>query len=211
MIRALFLSLLFMLSWPQHIVAETRTDSMTITVPETILQDALLMSLPIHLQPGSDSVDGTLVIKNIENFNLGDQLISGLITLAGEDMQVKTSVAGQSLRLKLGSMELTFNITAKSRYEEATQTLFITPVVSELSTASGQTGDELANLLVGLFNGRELPLTLDRLQPIITDIGSGKLVMTMHVTDVAISEELVTLHLAPKFKSMRSGNIKQAP
>ncbi len=96
-----------------------------------------------------------------------------------------------------------FNISADTRYDEPSQTLFIKPTVTDLKTQDGQTGDELGNLLIGLFNGREFPLEIDKLQPIITDTGTKKLAIEMQINDVTISKNLLTMRLLPLIKTIK--------
>ena len=178
-------------------------DTVTLTIPETVLSKAITTSMPILLTADSDTIDGSVIIKNIENFKLGDQRASGLVTLVGENIHLKTAVAGQTLRLKVGTMTLQFNIDAETRFDENAQTLYIKPTVTELATDSSQTGDELGNLLIGLFNGREFPLNVDTLQPIITDTGSKKLIVQMYIRRIWIDETRVHLQLLPKFNAVK--------
>ena len=98
---------------------------------------------------------------------------------------------------------MAFNITADTRYDKKAQTLFIKPTVTDLKTEGGQTGDELGNILAGLFNGREFPLAIDRLQPIIADTGSKKLAIIMQVQNVTITRNLLTMHLLPRIKTIK--------
>jgi hypothetical protein len=198
----LLFSLIVLLS--QNVHAEKKSlDTITLTIPESVLAEAVRQSLPVRIDTGSDTVEGSISIHDIKNLQLEDQQISAIITLIGNDIKIKTTIAGQQLRLKLGTVKLDFNISADTRYDEPSQTLFIKPTVTDLKTQDGQTGDELGNLLIGLFNGREFPLEIDKLQPIITDTGSKKLAIEMHINNVTISKNLVTMHLLPRIKTIK--------
>ena len=203
MVRVIALFLICMLFSLHGWADEPPADTITLTIPETVLSSVIATSMPIQLVADSDTIDGSVVIKNIENFKLGEQHASGLVTLVGEDIHIKTAVAGQSLRLKVGTMTLQFNIDAETRFDENTQTLYIKPTVTQLSTDSSQTADELGNLLIGLFNGKEFPLNVDKLQPIITDTGSKKLMIQMHIKRLWIDENRVHLQLLPKFNAVK--------
>ncbi len=204
MVRVILLlfSLFLLLSQNSH--AETKgLDAITLTIPESVLSEAVQQSLPVPIDTGSDTVAGSISIEKIDQLQLGEQQISALVTLIGNDIQIKTTIAGQQLRLKVGDVKLEFNITADSRYDPPSQTLFIKPTVTDLKSENGQSGDELGNLLAGLFNGREFPLAIDRLQPIITDTGSKRLAIEMQIINVTIARNLFTLHLLPHIKSIK--------
>ena len=198
----LLFSLIVLLSQNVH-AEKNNLDAITLTIPGSVLTEAVSQSLPVLIDPGSDTVEGSISIENIDDLQLGDQQISALITLIGNDIKIKTTIAGQQLRLKLGTVKLDFNITADTRYDGSSQTLFIKPTVTDLKTQDGQSGDELGNLLIGLFNGREFPLAIDKLQPIITDTGSKKLAIEMQINNVTISTDLLTMHLLPVIKTIK--------
>ena len=201
-VSILLLSLIILLSQNVH-ADKNSLDVITLTIPESVLAETVHQSLPVLIDPGSDTVEGSISIENIDHLQLGEQQISAIITLIGNDIKIKTTIAGQQLRLKLGTVKLDFNITADTRYDEPSQTLFIKPTVTDLKTQDGQSGDELGNLLIGLFNGREFPLAIGKLQPIITDTGSKKLAIEMQIKNVTISNDLLTMHLLPLIKTIK--------
>ena len=204
MARVIILLFSWIVLLSQNVHAEKNNlEAITLTIPESMLAEAVRQSLPVLIDPGSDTVEGSISIESIDNLQLGDQQISALITLIGNDIKIKTTIAGQQLRLKLGTVKLDFNITADTRYDGSSQTLFIKPTVTDLKTQDGQTGDELGNLLIGLFNGREFPLAIDKLQPIITDTGSKKLAIEMQINNVTISTDLLTMRLLPLIKTIK--------
>ncbi len=176
--------------------------NLTLSIPESVLAEAVQKSLPFLLDTGSDSVEGSISIQRIDDLQLADRQISGTVTLIGNDIQISTAIAGQRLRLKLGTVQLSFNLVAESRYDDVSRTLFIKPTVTDLQSEKGQAGDELGNLLVGLFNGKEFPLTIDTLQPIIADTGSKKLAIGMQIKNISITENMLSLDLLPDIRSV---------
>ncbi len=203
MVRAFFIfsSLLLLFGHAVH-AKNNSLDVITLTIPETVLVKAVQQSLPVKIDPGSDTVGGSIHIANIDNLQLDDQKLSALVTLIGNEIQIKTTIAGQQLRLKVGNVKLEFAITADTRFDDVSQTLFIKPTVTDLKTDDGQSGDELGSLLIGLFNGKEFPVAIDKLQPIITDTGSKKLAIDMLITNITISENLLSMHLRPQIKTI---------
>ncbi len=204
MVRSILMvcSLIVLLGTAVH-ARDNDAQNLTLTIPESVLAEAVRKSLPFLLDTGSDTVEGSIWIQSIENLQLEDQQISGIVTMIGNDILISTSIAGQQLRLKVGTVKLTFNLAADSRFEDASQTLFIRPTVTDLKTDEGQAGDELGVLLIGLFNGREFPLAIDRLQPIITDTGEKKLAIGMRIKNITISRNMLSLHLLPDIRTIK--------
>lgn len=194
-----FFILLFMLQQPVY-GEDKNMDFIMLTIPESILVKAVKKTVPLQLNTGSESVEGSITIQKINNLQLGEQHISGMVTVIGKDIQIKTAIAGQELRLKVGTITLDFNLFAQTRYDEPSQTLYIKPTVSNLNQQDGQKAGELGALLVGLFNGKEFPLSIDKLQPIITDTGSKKLIIETRITDIRVSKNVLTLYLLPDIR-----------
>lgn len=194
-----FFILLFMLPQPVH-GEEKNLDSIMLTIPESILVKAVKKTMPIQVNTGSENVDGSVTIQKINNLQLGEQHISGMVTVIGKDIQIKTTIAGQELRLKVGTITLDFNLLAETRYDEPSQTLYIKPTVSNLNQQDGQKAGELGALLITLFNGKEFPLSIDKLQPIIADTGSKKLAIEMQIADIRVSKDVLTLYLHPDIR-----------
>lgn len=195
-------SLIVLLGTAVH-AKDSDVETLTLTIPESVLAEAVRKSLPFLLDAGSDTVEGSIWIQSIENLQLDDQQISGIVTMLGNDILISTSIAGQQLRLKVGTVKLTFNLAADSRFEDASQTLFIRPTVTDLKTEEAQAGDELGVLLIGLFNGREFPLAIDKLQPIIADTGEKKLAIGMRIKDITIARKMLSLHLLPDIRTLK--------
>lgn len=174
----------------------------TLNLPESVLAETIGQSLPIDLNTSSDSLIGSIVIQKIDNLTFGDQSISALIRLVGKDVQMSTNIGGHQLRLKIGDVLLDFAITASIRYDEATQTLFIKPIVNDIKSHGNQKNGEIGGLLVALFNGKEFPIAINKLQPIITDTGSKQLAISMHIKDVTIAGKTLVLHILPLIQTL---------
>ncbi len=195
-------SLIILLGNPVH-ARGNDAQTLTLTIPESVLVEAVRKSLPFLLDTGSDTVEGSIWIQSIENLQLDDQQISGVVTMIGNDILISTSIAGQQLRLKVGTVKLSFNLAADSRFEDSSQTLFIRPTVKDLKTEEGQAGDELGVLLIGLFNGREFPLAIDKLQPIITDTGEKKLAIGMRIKNITITRDMLSVQILPDIRTIK--------
>ncbi|MCB2215998.1 hypothetical protein [Desulfofustis glycolicus] len=174
------------------------SEPVTLHLPEATLADILHKTLPIPIDQPDGSLTGSITVTSIDELQLSDGSVSALIGLTGSDLQVNTSIAGHQLRVNIGSADLDFALTATLRYDRPQQTLFIVPRVSQQNDgqATGQASDTAA-LLAGLFNGREFPVIIDRLEPLVTETGDRKLTVDLQPVDIAAVPQALVLSLQP--------------
>jgi hypothetical protein len=174
------------------------SEPVTLHLPEATLADILHKALPIPVNQPDGPLSGSITVTSIDELQLSEGSVSALIGLTGNDLQVNTSVAGHQLRVNIGSADLDFALTATLRYDRAQQTLFIVPRVSQQSGGQGAgQGTDTAALLAGLFNGREFPVAIDRLEPLVTETGDRKLTVELQPVDIAAVPRELVLSLQP--------------
>jgi len=178
--------------------------AITMSIPEIILVETIKKSLPIRLSQPSEALKGVISIKRIDRLNLGKQQISAHLVLTGTDVQIHTAIAGHQIALNVGNVQLDFSITARIRFDEASQTLFIIPQLTEMGSGTNQKGNEIAALLVSVFNGKEIPVVINKLQPIITNTGRRQLAINMHIKDIVVEPDALVLYLLPDIKATNS-------
>lgn len=172
-------------------------DTILISLPQSVISETLSKSLPIEFRQGSDSLAGTIGVSRVENLVIGDQLMSGLISLSGRDMQINTSFGSQQIRVNVGNVDLNFSVAATSRYDKASRTLMLHPTVTGVDEQGSQNGD-IGKLIIALFHDRDIPVALSEIQPIITDLGSKQLIIDMQVEDVVLKPGRIDLYLSPR-------------
>ena len=197
--RSLFLvlSTLIVLLGPTERPA-AGSESITLRLPEATLTDILHQTLPIPVDQSGGPLTGSIVVTSIDELHLTDGGVSALLGLAGNDLQVNTTVAGHQLRVNIGSADLDFALTATLRYDQAQNTLFITPQVSAQNGQEVGQSTDTAALLAGLFNGREFPVAIDRLGPLVTEVGDRKLTIDLHLVAVTVVPQALVLTFQPK-------------
>ena len=177
--------------------APGNTEAITMSIPEAILTDTIRKSLPIQLSQPSDALQGVISINKIDSLSLEKQELSAHLLLNGTDMLLNTAIAGHQIALKVGNVQLDFNLRAIIRFDETSQTLFIVPQISEMVPGTDQKSSEIGGLLMSVFNGREIPVVINKLQPIITNTGSRQLAINMHVKDIVIEPGALVFYLLP--------------
>lgn len=171
--------------------------SILLRLPEPVVADVISKSLPFSVKPESDSLAGSISVTRIDQLVFQDQALSAALSLNGRDVQLNTSIGGHQIRLNVGNVELDFDVSAQVRFDRQSQTLFIRPLISGLDQQTGQ-NNEAAKLIAALFNDQELPIALDKIQPIITDIGSSKLIIDTLVKDVLLKPGSIDILLTPE-------------
>lgn len=168
-----------------------------LSLPDTVIAEVVQKWLPFHVNQPSDTLAGQISVEKIENLELKDDALAALVTMRGQNVQLNTDIGGHQIRLNVGNVNLDFSLEAAVRFDKASQTLFIRPIVSGIDQ-QGTQNKEVGDLMAAMFNDQEIPLTLGSLQPIITDIGTKKLIIDMSVDDVDITPRALNLMLIPE-------------
>jgi hypothetical protein len=194
--RNIFTSLLLLVLTATLSNAAAHLERITMTVPGSVINDGIQKALPANIPIQSQTILGSVSIDAIRNLQLQKDTFSGNITLSGHDLNMVTAIAGHKLRMKIGSLTMTFQCDASIRFDEETQTLFLKPVISEIHS-NDQAKTEVASLISQLFNNREFPLELNKLKPIIGDTGDKILNISMLISNILVSPGLLQLELQP--------------
>ncbi len=171
--------------------------SILLRVPQTVVVDTLQKCLPLAVNQKSADLTGLISVTRIDNLVFKDQSLGAAVAINGRDVELNTSFGGQQIRLNVGNVDLNFNVSALLRYDKASQTLLIRPTVSGVDQQGNQ-NNEVANLIIALFNDQEIPLPIDNLQPLISDLGNKELTINMAVSDVILKPGTVDIMLSPQ-------------
>ncbi len=185
--------LLFCLIYPKFIAAQP----ILLSLPENVVAEMVQKSLPLQINQPAESLAGLIAVEKVENLDFKDNSLAATVTMSGRDVQLNTNLGGHNLVLKVGNVELDFSLEAVTRFDKASQTLFIRPTVSGIDQRGSQ-NNEVGELIAALFNEQELPVALDNLEPIITDIGNRQLVIDMSVEDIRFGPDTVDILLTPQ-------------
>ena len=170
--------------------------SILLRLPKPVVADFIRASLPFNVEQTSESLTGSISVTRIDQLLIKDQALSAALSLSGREVQLNTSIGGHQLRLKVGNVDLNFDVSAQVRFDRPSQTLFIRPAISDRDQQTSQ-NNEVATLIAALFNDQEFPVALDKLQPIITDIGSSQLIIDTLVNDILLKPGSIDILLTP--------------
>ncbi len=176
-------------------------ERLTLSLPESVLAEAITATLPLEYTTSSKSLQGKIRVINISDLQILDQHLACRLHLAGDQLQIVTEVAGHKIRLNVGSVELDFRTKAALRFDEKKQTLFITPVIEEVTSSKDAGGGDIGNTIVQLLNGNEFPVSLKDLDPIVTRAGAKTLTVTTRVADIKAKKDWLLVYLDPKISA----------
>jgi len=173
----------------------------TVTLPQTVIEDSIEHTLPLTFNVATDQVEGLLTIEKISNLQLKEQHITAQILLHGDDMTIKTMIGNQEIRLQLGSATTDFICDAALRYDAAQQTLYIRPLPRDLEKEQSFKKGNIGEALLILLNGREFPIELKDIQPIIAETSNKTITIQTRVADIRSTPQSLELKLLPEISS----------
>jgi hypothetical protein len=194
--KTFFTSLLFILVTGTVSFAASNKQSITMTLPNSVVKEAISKSLPLNFPINSETLLGSIAIDKIENLKFKANTLSAHITLTGHKLNIMTSIAGHDLRMKIGSLTMSFQCDATTRFDSASQTLFLKPVITNLQS-SDEAKTSVASTIALLFNNREFPLNIEKLKPIVADMGNKFLNISMDITSIDLHPDNLLLSLRP--------------
>ncbi|MFH0780662.1 MAG: hypothetical protein V2B20_01760 [Pseudomonadota bacterium] len=172
-------------------------DVITLILPESVIAKAFTSILPLSIDAHSKSIQGDILIKGINDFELSNNQLACRLRLAGTNLKFVTEIAGHEIKLKVGAVEIDVQTNATLRYDVAQQTLFVKPVIKNLSPGAKDANADIGQALVALLNGKEFPITLQNLAPIIAKSGAKTITINTRVTDIKAQPEALRLSMVP--------------
>lgn len=181
-------------------------DEITLNLPETVIANTLTKLLPLEFPADSSSLKGKIIIKRVSEVELLDQHLRCRLHLIGDQLKILTELAGNSISLNVGTIELDFTAMARLRFDPQSQTLFITPVVDEINNKQDGAGGDIGQTLLAIFDGQELPLSMKDLDPIVARAGKKTVTIDTWIADIQAYPQRLQLSLKPQITTSASGS-----
>jgi hypothetical protein len=199
-VKTFFTALLFILLSGTLSPADSSQESITMNLPNSVIKAAIDKSLPLDFKIQSNTLLGSISIDKIENLQFRKDKLSSRITLSGHKLNIVTSIGGHDLRMKIGTLTMSFQCDATIRFDAPSQTLFLTPKITDLQSSNNKKTD-VASAIVLLFNNREFPLQIEKLTPIVTDIGNKFLNISMDIVNIELQPNNLRLSITPTIEA----------
>lgn len=179
----------------------TKTETITLNLPESVMAATVQAALPLDIDARSKGLQGSIRIIGIDNLQFGDKYLACRLRIAGSNLKIVSELAGHQINLKIGEVDLDFDCTARLRFDPAKQVLYIKPVVDRMK--SGQNGGQgdIGQALVSLLNGREFPVSMQDMKPLIAKSGGKTLFIAMKFVDIQARRDVLQFSLLPQVSS----------
>lgn len=184
-----FATLLF----PSLSTGEFNKEEMTIAIPEELMVEFINDTLPVKITR-KKSFSGVIWIESIDRLKLGNDKISFSMELRGENITYKRNIGKKPVEMQFGDVRLAFGCEAAIRYDKGRNILYVKPEINQEKT------DEqvLVPLLASLIEGREFPIEIQKMEPIITKIGDKSLTINMDISNIFILNSILFIGITPK-------------
>ncbi len=182
--------------------AQSNSESIILTLPESVLAKAITALLPMKVDAHSKAIDGDITIINISGLQIEKNKLSAKLHLAGKNLAFLTQIAGHEIRLKVGEIEIMFATDAALRFDAQRQTLYIKPLIKDMSASGSGSNAEIGQALLAILNGRELPISLQNLGPVMANTGTKTVAIESRVTAIKAKKDMLQFSLAPEIKTI---------
>jgi len=201
MYKTLYALSLTLLSLSLFLKPAIADDYITLNLPEKVIAQAVTALLPLNIDAHSKSIQGNITIINISALEITDHHLACQLHLAGTNLAFITEIAGHEIKLKVGSVEIDFKANAALRFDAAQQTLYIKPVVKDVTTDGDGKNGEIGQALIALLNGREFPVSMQNLDPLIAEAGAKTIIISTKIADIQAKQDVLQLQLIPSISS----------
>ena len=201
MIRSIACILLLLTFLLPDQLSATAGKMITLTVPDSVLSQALDKSLPISIDTASNILSGAITIVKISNLQIDDKGISCRIALQGEDMHLNTDIGEHTIKLEVGSLQLGLQCNAVLRFDPARQVLYVKPIISELKASSTAAQGDIDALLLAFLNNREFPVQLQQLEPLIAETSGKTINIHMNIAGIRTQQGSLRFDILPQIQT----------
>ena len=106
-------------------------------------------------------------------------------------------------KFELGNLEveIDFKANAALRFDGAKQTLYIKPIVKDVAASGDGKNGEIGQALIALLNGREFPVSMQKIDPLIAEAGAKIVTISTRIADIQAKEDFLQFQLAPTITS----------
>ncbi len=170
----------------------------SISMPASILHQTLQQALPIPIETQKEYIDGDIVVESITKLEIGKNQVSLQGVLQGNNLSMNTNIAGQTIKLQLGSVRLPLSCDLLLRFDAQKKTLFVTPRFPNPETAKNADPAGALYPLLTALAGKEYPVALDSMDSFSMKIGSKIIPFKMDPIAVGTSGGMLIFQLKPR-------------
>jgi len=188
-----------------HAYAATDKDNeITMVIPARILQGFINEVLPVEIT-ANKKISGILWIRSIEGLRLGLNTLWFTATIHGENVAYQGKIGGLPANLHFGTVDSTLNCETSIQYDTKKHVLYIQPRAVE----EGKKGDVLWLLLVSILSGRQYPVEVQKIKPIVAKVSNKTVEIDMEISNIHTTNDRLFIAMRPTVKTPQKDEVKQ--
>jgi hypothetical protein len=175
----------------------------TITMPAEILRQTISDSLPIPIEPQNHYMEGTIVFDSLEKLQINEKSIFLQGVVLGRDIVMNTKIAGQNIKMELGSVKLPVTCELFLRFDKQKKILFITPVFPKAEKKDSVDSSDILQPLLSSLAGKEYPVSLDSMEPFLFKVGTRDIPVKLVPDDIQTMKGTMVIKMIPRVTKSR--------
>ncbi|MBU0968028.1 MAG: hypothetical protein KKA54_16815 [Proteobacteria bacterium] len=170
----------------------------TITMPAEVLRQVISDSLPLPIEPQNNYMEGSIVFDSLEKLQINEKSIFLEGVVLGRDIAMNTKIAGQNIKMQLGSVKLPVKCELFLRFDKQQKILFVTPVFPEAEKNDSVDSSDILLPLLHSLGGKEYPVALDSMQPFLFKVGTRDIPVKLLPADIQTVQGTMVIKMVPR-------------
>lgn len=176
------------------------SDEISIAIPHKVIASMITSALPMNLEPGP-YLKGRLWIHSVDSLTIGTNQVTADLDIRGENIKLETHLGNQVLSMDIGNFNTAFSGKVSLQYDAGKRILYLTPYILQKPNKNSvnKVADNLLQTL-SLVNGVVYPIEIQKLEPVIAQIGGEQFNIGMEITNIYTENDRVWISGQPQLK-----------
>ncbi|KPK31231.1 MAG: hypothetical protein AMK70_12705 [Nitrospira bacterium SG8_35_1] len=179
------------------IPAVTVDQSVTISIPDTVLFRAIKDGLPFPIAAQSQYVQGDVSLESLEKLQVMEKSLFIRGVVSGRDFTINTTIAGKDISLNLGSAQLPVSCELFLRFDGKKKILFVRPRFPKPNSLYSTDPADALLLLLSSLGEKEYPVEFGAIQPILAKAGTRDILIELEPVDILTQKGLLLIKMRP--------------
>lgn len=167
-------------------------------MPAEVLRQVISDSLPLPIEPQNNYMEGSIVFDSLEKLQINEKSIFLEGVVLGRDIAMNTKIAGQNIKMQLGSVKLPVKCELFLRFDKQQKILFVTPVFPEAEKNDSVDSSDILLPLLHSLGGKEYPVALDSMQPFLFKVGTRDIPVKLLPADIQTVQGTMVIKMVPR-------------
>ncbi|PIE58784.1 MAG: hypothetical protein CSA33_01140 [Desulfobulbus propionicus] len=176
--------------------AQSQPRNIQITLPAETLLSTIQQMLPLPLNRKRSDLKGDIMLTTVDTLRIDGSVISLGGTVHGRNLALHTQVGEQTIRLRLGQIEMPLSCTLTTRLDANKRMLFITPNCTSARYRSSKQDTGLDPVLATISN-REYALPFDTWNRLSLQLGTQQIHLVLDPVAMVGTDNALLVEMRP--------------